>query len=92
MTFVIDPGPSSIAIPIKRAAANKVKEECQTTYDLKVEGDVAERVTAHLDASIDTSRCTFLQVCGYMPVVVPRQPVHARGYAYKDMVACYYCV
>jgi len=45
-----------------QTAANNVKAERQTTYDLKVEGDITERVTARLDPAIDTSRCTFLQV------------------------------
>jgi hypothetical protein len=39
-----------------------MKEQRQATYDLRVEGDITERVTAHLDASIDTARCNFLQV------------------------------
>jgi hypothetical protein len=52
-------------IPFRRPpAANRVKAERGTTYDLRVEGDVTERVTATLDPAIDTARCTFLQVRG----------------------------
>ena len=48
--------------PSDPAAANSVKAARATTYDLKVEGDITERVTATLDPAIDTARCTFLQV------------------------------
>lgn len=42
-------------------AANRVKEERAVHYELKVEGDICEHVTARLDDAIDAGRCTFLQ-------------------------------
>ena len=42
-------------------AANRVKAERAVTYELKVEGDIGETVTAALDPAIDAGRCAFLQ-------------------------------
>jgi len=43
--------------------ANKMKDEGQVAYSLKVEGDITQPAVAQLDRSIDAARCTFLQVC-----------------------------
>ncbi len=42
--------------------ANKMKEEGQVAYELKVEGEIMQQAVAQLDKSIDAGRCTFLQV------------------------------
>lgn len=42
--------------------ANKMKEQKEIKYALRVEGDISETAVARIDESIDTSRCTFLQV------------------------------
>lgn len=43
--------------------ANRLKEDQCVEYELKVEGDITKRAVAHIDATVDTSRLTFLQVC-----------------------------
>lgn len=42
--------------------ANKMKEEGQVGYELKVEGEITQQAVAQLDKSIDAARCTFMQV------------------------------
>eukprot|EP00798_Chlamydomonas_sp_ICE-L_P005380 gene5380-5600_t len=41
--------------------ANKVKDNGRVEYDMIVEGDITERVSALIDAEIDTSRVSFVQ-------------------------------
>lgn len=41
--------------------ATKLKENRHTEYDLKVEGDLTQRVSAALDDGVDAERVTFLQ-------------------------------
>ncbi|GBF99408.1 hypothetical protein Rsub_12240, partial [Raphidocelis subcapitata] len=42
-------------------AANAVKAEGGVSYPLRIEGDIAEAVTARLDPAIDRERCSFMQ-------------------------------
>jgi len=42
-------------------AANRLKEDGQIEYDACVEGDISEKLTAKIDASIDTKRIHFVR-------------------------------
>lgn len=42
--------------------ANKMKESRRVEYSLKVEGDITQPAVATIDAAINSSCCTFLQV------------------------------